>query len=231
LIVLEYAGAGKVLFHAIDETWRWRYQVGDVFFARYWIQTLRYLSRAKLLGNSRRAELGVDRREYHRGESVRLRLRFLDERAAPPQDDGVTVVVERAGREQRSVTLRRVSVNQGVFEGTLAQPAEGDYHAWVVTPQLEGRPPACDFLVQSPPGEFERLQVDRSELESAARQTGGRTYTFASARQLVRDLPPGRQIPLDSLPAIPLWNQWPILLAFLVLIIGEWLLRKRIGLL
>jgi hypothetical protein len=31
---LQYVGAGKVLFQATDETWRWRYRVGDVFFAR-----------------------------------------------------------------------------------------------------------------------------------------------------------------------------------------------------
>src|SRR6202044_1170983 len=73
---LQFVGAGKVLFHATDETWRWRYRVGDVFFARYWVQTLRYLSRSKLLGKDRSAELAADRREYRRGESVRLWVRF-----------------------------------------------------------------------------------------------------------------------------------------------------------
>lgn len=231
LIVLEYAGAGKVLFHAMDETWRWRYQVGDIYFARYWIQSLRYLSRSKLLGKDRSAELSVDRREYRSGESVRLRLRFLDERAAPAQDDGVTVMLERDNGEQRSVTLRRVSVNQGVFEGTFPQPVEGDYHAWVTTPALPGRAPACDFLVESPPGELAELRMDSAGLERAAKQTGGKSYTFASARALLRDLPQGRQIPLDSLPAIALWNQWPILLLFLLLLVCEWILRKRAGLL
>ena len=31
VILQRRAGAGMVLFHATDETWRWRYQVGDVF--------------------------------------------------------------------------------------------------------------------------------------------------------------------------------------------------------
>ena len=31
-----------------SQPWRWR--VGDVFFARYWVQAIRYLSRSKLLG-------------------------------------------------------------------------------------------------------------------------------------------------------------------------------------
>jgi len=31
VICMQYVGAGKVLFHATDETWRWRWRSGDVF--------------------------------------------------------------------------------------------------------------------------------------------------------------------------------------------------------
>ena len=97
LFLLQYVGAGKVLFHTTDETWRWRYRIGDVLFARYWVQAIRFLARSKLLGEDRGAELTVDREEYLRGEPIQLRVRFLDERLAPAADDGVTVVVERPG--------------------------------------------------------------------------------------------------------------------------------------
>jgi hypothetical protein len=36
-------------------------------------------------------------------------------------------------------------------------------------------------------------------------------------------------VPYQTLPSLPLWNKWPLLLLFLVLLIGEWLLRKRGG--
>ena len=99
VILLSYAGAGKVIFHASDETYRWRFRVGDVYFARYWIQTLRYLSRSKLLAQNNSAELSSDRDEYRRGDMVRLRVRFFDDRLAPPQDDGSDGRL-RAGRKQ-----------------------------------------------------------------------------------------------------------------------------------
>ncbi|HQU47409.1 MAG TPA: VWA domain-containing protein, partial [Pirellulales bacterium] len=99
VIVMHYVGSGKVVFHATDETWRWRFRVGDVYFARYWVQTIRFLSRSKLLGKDRSAELTADRREYRRGENVRLRVRFFDDRQAPADDDGVTVIVEREGEK------------------------------------------------------------------------------------------------------------------------------------
>jgi hypothetical protein len=54
LITLQFIGAGKVVFHATDETHRWRFRVGDVYFARYWIQTIRYLSRQTARHKSRR---------------------------------------------------------------------------------------------------------------------------------------------------------------------------------
>lgn len=229
IIAMQFVGAGKVLFHATDDTWRWRYQVGDVYFARYWVQTIRYLSRSKLLGKDRSAELTTDRREYQQGEPVRLRVRFVDERLAPAADEGVSVVLEQEGRQKRQIKLRRNASNRGIFEAVFARPLAGSYHAWVAEPTLEGRAPAADFVVVAPPGEFEQVRTDRAELERAAEETEGRTYDVATARRIVNDLPRGRQIPIESLPPVTLWNRWPLLLLFLVLISGEWIVRKRKG--
>jgi uncharacterized membrane protein len=231
IIALQYVGAGKVLFHATDATWRWRYRVGDVFFARYWVQTLRYLSRAKLLGKDRWADLSVDRREYRRGESALFRVRFIDERRAPASDDGVTVVIEQQGHQTRRLQLRRNPSGRGVFEGTLARPPVGKYHAWIATPVLEQASAGADFEVVAPPGEFERVQMEAADLKRAAETTKGRFYTIANAASLLGDLPEGHQVPIEALPPIVLWNRWPVLMVFLVLITGEWLLRKRKGML
>ena len=84
LIIMQYVGGGgKVLFHATDETYRWRRRAGDHYFARYWIQTLRFLTRSKLAEGDRSARLSTDRREYPLGDAVRLQVHFRDERAGP----------------------------------------------------------------------------------------------------------------------------------------------------
>jgi von Willebrand factor type A domain len=231
VFLMQYFGAGKVLYHCTDETWRWRYRVGDVLFARYWVQTIRYLSRSKLLGKDRSADLAADRREYHRGEPVRLRARFIDERLAPAEDDGVTVVLERSGHKNQSIKLERNATSRGIFEGVVAGALDGQYHAWIATPTLEGKAPAADFLVLAPPGELEHVQMDAGELKRAADETRGRFYRLADAARLIDDLPPGRQVPIESLPPRVLWNQWWVLATFLGLIVSEWLLRKRRGML
>jgi hypothetical protein len=231
VFVMQYFGAGKVLFHGTDDTWRWRYRVGDIYFARYWIQTVRYLSRSKLLGKDNAVELTVDRREYRRGEPVRLRVRFIDERQAPVADDGVTVVLEREGLNNERIQLHRNATNRGIFEATKSDAVDGKYHAWMAAPTLEGQAPAADFLVVAPPGEFERVQMDAAELKRAADETRGRFYRASAVDRLLDDLPPGHQVPIETLPPKVLWNQWWLLAGFLGIIVTEWILRKRKGML
>ena len=231
LIAMQYVGSGKVVFHATDETWRWRFRVGDVFFARYWVQTIRFLSRSRLLGKDHSAELTVDRREYRRGEPVRMRVRFLDDRQAPAEDDGVTLVVEHSGDKNRRFTLHRGGAHRGVFEGTLNNPTDGEYHAWLAAPTLPGDPPSADFQVDPPPGEAARSQADAAAMRTAATETKGRAYTLATVSKLLDELPEGRQVKTEPLPAIPLWNRPDVLARLLAFLVGEWLLRKACGML
>jgi hypothetical protein len=226
---LQYVGAGKVLFHATDETWRWRYRKGDAYFGRYWIQTIRYLCRTKLTDVGQPVMLSADRREYVQGEPIRLRARFNDERLAPAAEDGVTVVVELPGRQTQRVTLRRTSVGRGIFEGQLERTTPGDYHAWIAAPTLKGATPATGFRVMPPAGELAHTQMDAVAMRHAAEETGGRFYTFDEADELLRDMPEGQQVPIEALPPLPLWNRWPVLALFLGVLIVEWIIRKRGG--
>jgi hypothetical protein len=232
VIAMQFVGAGKVIFHATDETYRWsRHPDGERFFSLYWTQTIRYLSRSKLLEGTRAVELTSDRVEYRRGETVRLRARFFDDRLAPEMDDGVRVMLEREAGERRQIALSRDAANRGIFEGLISNLAEGNYRVWVATPTLPGNPPSQRFSVIAPPGELARLEMDAADLQLAAKVSQGRFYTFSEAELLLEDLPQGRQVRIDSLPPKPIWNSpvWAFL--FVALITTEWLLRKRVGLL
>jgi hypothetical protein len=230
LFLYQIAGAGKVLFHGTDETHLWRGRTGDKYFARYWVQAIRYLSRSKLLGDNKSARLVTDRSKYRRGEPVRFQLRFIDERLVPAADRKVTIMFEREGQTRRPVTLSQGAQSSSVFEGQATKLTEGRYHAWVVDPSLSGEP-STDFEIMPPAGEIERSQMDLAELTRAASETRGKFYRYASAHRLLDDLPEGRPVPIESLPPTSLWNKWPLLLLFLCLLASEWLLRKRSGML
>jgi len=220
-------GSGKVLFHATDETWRWRFRAGDQYFGRYWGHALRYLSRGHLLGKDRAAELVVDRQVYRRGEPVLLRVRFVDERMAPARDDGVRVVVEQAGEGRREVTLSRVPYLPTVFEGHLTQLDDGAYHAWVSSPSFPTAPPVADFRVESPQRELQKRAVDRADLRLATERSGGQLVELENIAQLPVRIPAGDAVPLEAGAAVSLWNRFEPLVLLAGLLIAEWTLRRR----
>jgi hypothetical protein len=229
VIVSEFFGAGKVLFHAVDSTWRWRVGVGDIYFARYWVQAIRYLARGKL-NPGRGVEITTDRREYRQGETVAARARFLDPRLATAGDEAA-LVVESPGQTRQRLLLHRSASVGGVFEGTLAGLAPGSYELTLSEPQIPGHPPTARFSVVTPPGEFARLAMDRAALTTAAETTHGKFYTIQDALRLVDELPRGRRVPIESLAPIEIWNRWWLLAPFLGLVIAEWILRRRNGML
>ncbi len=235
LIVLQYVGGGgRVLFHATDETYRWRRRTGDLYFARYWIQMLRFLTRAKLSEGDASVRLFTDRHEYRLGDPIRVQVAFADDRAAPLDDNGVTLELEQSGRQTERVQLHRdaqagSSAARGHFEALLPNLPVGRYHAKMISPTLPVGVPAADFVIEPPTTETANVQMDSAQMKQAAALTDGKYYAFQDAAALPADLPAGRQVPVENLPSLPLWNRWPVLLLFFALLIAEWLLRKRGG--
>lgn len=159
-----------------------------------------------------------------------LRVRFLDDRMAPTEDDGVTVMIEREGGKNRRVKLFR-SGGRGNFEASVVNLTQGRYHSWLVSPTLEGDAPSANFSIDAPPGEWARLQMDRQDLSLAAEKSDGKYYTVATADTLLNSLPEGRQVPIEALRPVNIWNSHLLAALFGVLLVSEWLLRKRAGLL
>lgn len=226
IIALQQVGAGKVLWHGTDESWRWRFRMGDAYHGRYWGQALRYLCRARLLGTDRTAELVVDRQVYRRGEPVLLRARFLDDRRAPTTEE-VRVVVERPGEGRREVALNRLPHLPSVFETQLVQLAEGAYRAWLAQPSFSQQPPSVDFRVESERREALRVAADRADLELAVRLSGGKLATLEGAARLPSQIAPGTAVVVDRGRRLSLWSRQEPLLLLVGLLTLEWVLRRR----
>jgi hypothetical protein len=227
MIVTQRYGDGKVLFHATDELWRWRFRTGNTYYGRYWVQVVRYLARSKMLGKDTPAELTTDRKVYRMGAPVTLRVRFLDEKLAPAEADGVSVIVETASGAQTTLKMSRAPELGAAFEGQLAHAAEGKYHAWVATPSFVQSPPACDFEVRPSERETRVIRADSAEMTLAATLTGGKSYQLNTAEGLAGQIPPGLPVPLEPDLPISLWNHWLTLLLFAAALCAEWVLRKR----
>lgn len=231
LVLLQYFGAGKVVFHATDELFRWaRFDESEEFYSRYWLQTIRYLGRAKLLGNRSPAEISVDRQQFVPGEDVPLRVRFWQAGAAPQPPHTVTVVVEQDNGPKQEVALQAQETNPPIFSGSVSALAPGRYRIWLAAPNLEPPVTPRSFTVARPAQEQSRRALNAGDLERAATISRGRFYTLKNVDRMLAELPRGQRIRVESLPPEPVWNSSLVAALFVMLLTSEWILRKRAGL-
>jgi len=231
-VVTRFVGAGKVVMVLSDEFHRLaRHPDGSDEYDRFWLQTLRYLSRGKSAGEGGGIELRTDRPTYPVGEPIEMSARFMDERRAPAEEGGVTVRIEQVDGPRSAVTLARDARRRGLFHASISGLGVGDYRAWLATPASADTPPSVRFTIEGGQGESARAQMDLDELREAASRSRGAYYSTAAARRLLDALPEGRHVRVQSLPPRPIWNApvWPALLV--ALFAAEWLLRKKAGML
>jgi hypothetical protein len=226
-ILRHYVGAGEVLMHATDETWRWRWRSDDRFFARYWGQAVRRLARGRAVRGI--ASLTSNRKQYAPGEPVIMQasLRPNDDAGR----DSLTIELEAASQPTRQIKLSPHSGTANLFETTLLD-LPPDHYTARLTPATGAKGPlAAEFTVTAPPTEMSNLVVNAAGLNQLADRTGGKFYTFQIIGELLDQLPPAAASVVERLPDEPLWNR-PLPLAALCLLLGaEWLIRRRHGML
>ncbi|HTU19616.1 MAG TPA: VWA domain-containing protein, partial [Gemmataceae bacterium] len=200
LVVQQFAGAGRSLFLGFCETWRWNWREDQVYFNRFWIETVRYLARSRL----GRVDLRLDRQtSYRRGEPIKMTVRFPDDAPPPAPDVEVKVTVERRNSakpgdsEVRTVQLPKVEGSRATYETMLTQTPEGQYKFWLASPSATPKPRA-ECKVVRPPGEMERLRMNQADMERAADESQGRFYTIADADRLLDELPTGTRVTVNA---------------------------------
>lgn len=231
VILRHYVGAGEVLFHATDETWRWRWRTDDRYFARYWGQVVRRLGRGRLAAGRQGVRLTSDRSIYEPGEVVQLQVRFRNPSQAPAESGAVVVQVQGEAGPPRELTLQRRLGRRGLFTVAAEDLPAGKYETLLVRPDMQGGIESARFEIRQPPRELAELVVNRQGLRNAAELTGGKAFLISDASALSAALPPPRQHTLEELPPRQLWNSHWIIGLFVIVLTSEWILRRRYGML
>jgi len=231
LLVLGRYGAGRTLFSAVDDSWRWRFYTGESVFDTYWIQQFRYLARSKKLGQ-RKLTFQSFRPAYEVGEQVRLSLKVLDPQLLTQLPEQIPV--EILGGDGKTVYRENMVKQEGQIDLYLASYTAdriGKFQAKL--PPIAGGVDAMEvpFEVNVPRLELNEPQVDRQLLSRLAAETMGKSYELDQAKaHLAADIPSAaKQIPVEI--SEPLWNKDRALWVFVLLITVEWVLRKSYGML
>ncbi|HWP41398.1 MAG TPA: hypothetical protein VNL70_10770, partial [Tepidisphaeraceae bacterium] len=230
ILVLGRFGAGRTLFSAIDDSWRWRYYTGESIFDTYWVQQLRYLARSKKLGQ-RRFTLTSARPVYELGEQVRVTLQVLDPQLLGQLPDQIRVdMQDAAGQLVRQAMLVRQENQPDVYVMSFAAERIGRFVVKAPAPG-GGESAEVPIEVSVPRLELVQPQIDRVSLARIASETRGQLLELGQASDLLPRLIPSaaRVIPIESNQ--PLWDAPLAMLLFVFLITAEWLMRKVYGML
>jgi hypothetical protein len=229
LLLIQPDGEGTTLLSLVDSTWRWRYRLGDTYFYRFWGQVLRTLTPHELPGDNRLVRLTVDRESYRPGERVVFRARLLTPTFHPLHAASARLTLTRDDGTRGELSLRPLPGSPGVYSAEYTPPRPGKYQAALRAPS-GGAAAEVAFAVEGATLERQEPEMNRELLERVAQAGGGVYFDLPRIDQLPARIP-DRSETLVTRTERPLWDTpWPLAL-FSLLLVGEWVFRKKSGLL
>ena len=230
LMAVQQAGEGTSFMTMVDSTWQWRFRVGDKYFYRLWGQVIRSLTPHELPGATRLMRLTADRATYSLGEKVVLRARLLTANFHPVRQKDVTAELQRTDGQRFPVKLDPVPGAAGVYSGEWLPPQPGAYKAVLQGPAGEKSESITNVVVEASSLELDDPQQNKELLQRLAATSGGKYLLWSEALRLptlIKD----RHQDVETRVEHELWTAPLPLVIFTMLLVGEWLLRKKTGLL
>jgi hypothetical protein len=224
-------GLGRAFFVGFDESWRWRYQVGERDQDRFWLQLVRYAAEEPYQATAGAYSLDVDRAMIGPSEPVRVRARVRSEAEGTPRPASMDVRILLEGAVIRAERLSPVgAAGQGRFETVLKGLGPGDYELQLVTAGQNVENLSVPLHVK------ESLEAEMADvtgydrfLQQLASSTGGEALRFDQIQSLPQKISEV-QTERSKFAERPLWDS-PWLFGFvLACLSAEWAMRKRYGL-
>ncbi len=232
LLVTRRFGAGKVLFMATDETWRWRYKVADLVHRRFWTQLARWIMRVPMAVQSEFISLDTDGVHHDANKSIEIRAQLRADNLQPASGLSPTLVLTRSGTAYAQLVMQEDSNIPGTYVVQTRGLPAGDYSAKVFAAGFSSQATdvAADFSVAAPPS-AEMLNTECNEmlLSEMAAQSGGKYVHESDSSQFMEYLRPlsrGRFVETE----LQVWQTYGWFGSILFLLIADWWLRKRAGL-
>lgn len=231
LLIGQDTGTTRVLALGVDDTWRWFTHGHEREHQRFWEQMLLWLARMEDQ-RDQPVWARVTPRNFSPGERVTLTFGAQDEQKVPIAGASYKVEVAGPGGEVTQIPAQSTGTdNVADFAGTAAS---GDY--WVVvTAEKDGQslgPPArTRFIVDARDPELDNPAADPDLMAEIATLSGAVPIAPEKFGEFL-DVTLREGLAADVLrhTQVNLWDNWPLLLLFVLLLTTEWFVRKRRGL-
>jgi hypothetical protein len=232
-------GAGRALYVATDEVWRWRFGRGEDLPERFWLQMIRMLGRESLARSGLAARLLVSPSRAEINQPVRIGAELLDQRLVDGAGPSIAVRVTRLGErgeEDAHVADLTLSAEGAAHSrsgpggrafATLWTPTEAGRYRVRTVNALDGADAlAADCEVWLPDDELRHPEADHAFLQRLAESTGGKMLGISEVDTLPRLLP-NRRVRLVGTPdEESLWDTPLAMILLLGLLTTEWAGRR-----
>lgn len=232
-VVFRPFGAGKVLYQAFDDSWRWRYEVADQHHVRYWNQIANYMAELPFAVRDRLISLDAGALVYRPGDSADLRVRVRDGQGRPVTNAAVDAVLYRDGRRVATIRLSPEENAGGLLRGRTAALEPGSYEVAVESAAIAERDAKARTSFKVEPletGELTQLSLNEELLRQMSAITGGEYLREENIDRLIELLAPmsqGRVVESDTV----LWQSYWWFIPIVLLLTIEWIIRKRVWML
>lgn len=228
LVAWHRYGTGKSLFVATEDLWRMRLEVGDRFHARFWGQTIQFLTLSRLLGANKQISIETDSNSYSSGDQIRIFANRLTESFEPVDEESYEVVLEEKDNPDSSTIIEMTAVEDtpGLYAGSYLASKDGNYE---IKAQLQDadKSNTAEFSVRTVDLEDQETAMQPEVARQAAEISGGRQLSLAGLGDFPGTLPEETLIANTVKIERELWDTplWFILIA--VLAGAEWFLRRK----
>lgn len=176
-------GAGRTFFQASGEMWRLR-ALEEEYYERYYTKLIRWVAQGRMLRDSSRGVLLIDKDRVQIGDQVEVRAILTDAQHQPLVRESVQSVLVYPDGKREPLEMPQVknATRDGTFAVTLTLLQEGDYHVELMPPEgTEDDLLSKVIQVRTTDREIAAPQRQDALLEEIAGKTGGTYYIGTDA--------------------------------------------------
>ncbi|MCH7804767.1 MAG: hypothetical protein IH937_11860, partial [Acidobacteria bacterium] len=233
LVVFQRYGRGHTLALLTGSSWRWQMleDQEDQKHETFWRQMLRWLVHSA----KNPVTVETKREVYSQNEVVDLRAEVSDKAFNRINDASVEATITSPSGEIFTLPLQWDAQEDGIYRGQLTPHEDGFYaveikaKASALTGSDKDRQAKTSFLTSTGSREYFEAFQKKDFLEKLAQETGGNYYTASDVERLPEEIL-YTQSQTSVIEVLDLWDMPFNFLLLMALLFGEWILRRREGL-
>ncbi len=225
LIAEQWVGKGRVLLLGTDETFRWRRNIGDQLFYRFWGQVVRHVAKRQERGGGA-SWMEIQPQQIEPGSTATIELYAIGGSGKPLESPQVQITMSD-GTASEAVTLDR-GAQPGFYRGIWTAVRSGHYTAQF-TDEMK-KTVAATVRVSESGRERAEPTVDRAALGTLADVSRGAMIELADLPGLPAKLVAQATTEIPKPLEQDIWDTWLTLVVLVAFYCTDVGIRRVLGL-